>query len=99
MNESGIQPVEYKVLIKPEVVEEKTAGGLFLPEQTQDKEKMAQVKGVLVAVGGNAFEDWKSPPQIGDKVYFAKYAGYVVKGEDGEEYRLANDKDITAIIR
>ena len=99
MNESGIQPVEYKVLIKPEVVEGKTAGGLFLPEQTQDKEKMAQVKGVLVAVGGNAFEDWNGKPEIGDTVYYAKYAGYVIKGSDGQEYRLANDKDITAIIR
>jgi chaperonin GroES len=99
MNESGIQPVEYKVLIKPEVVEAKTAGGLYLPEQSQDKEKMAQVRGALVAIGGNAFEDWCGPPSIGDNVYFAKYAGYVVKGVDGEEYRLANDKDIAAIIR
>lgn len=99
MNKSGIQPVEYKVLIKPEVVEERTAGGLYLPDQSKDKEKMAQVKGVLVAIGGNAFEDWSGSPKIGDTVYFAKYAGYVVKGEDGEEYRLANDKDIAAIIR
>ena len=99
MNKSGIQPVEYKVLIKPEVVEKKTSGGLYLPETTQDKDQMAQIKGELVATGGNAFEDWAGPPVIGDKVYFAKYAGYIIKGENGEEYRLANDKDITAIIR
>lgn len=99
MNESGVYPVEYKVLIKPEVVENKTSGGLYLPDQTKDKDQMAQVKGVLVAIGGNAFEDWQAAPEIGDKVYFAKYAGYVIKGEDGEEYRLANDKDVAAIIR
>lgn len=99
MNKSGIQPVEYKVLIKPEVVETKTAGGLYLPDQTKDKDQMAQVKGILVAIGGNAFEDWNGAPQIGDNVYFAKYAGYVVKGEDGEEYRITNDKDICAVIK
>jgi chaperonin GroES len=99
MNESGVQPVEYKILIKPESVEQKTAGGLYLPDQTKDKDQMAQIKGVLIAKGGNAFEDWNGEPQIGDKVYFAKYAGYVIKGEDGEEYRLANDKDVAAIIR
>lgn len=99
MNQSGIQPVEYKVLIKPEVVEEKTAGGIILAQNTKDKDQMAQVKGILVAVGANAFEDWKDEIAIGDKVYFSKYAGFVIEGEDGEEYRLANDKDIAATIK
>ena len=98
MNESKILPCEYKILIEPEIVEEKTAGGIILAQKTKDMEQMAQVKGVLIAYGGNAFEDWKNKPKVGDKVYFGKYAGYVVKGNDGKEYRLANDKDICAII-
>lgn len=97
-NESGIKPVEYKVLIKPVEVEDKTSGGLYLPDTIKDKEQMAQIKGVLMAIGGNALEDWNDKPQIGDRVYFGKYAGYIIKGKDGKEYRLCNDKDICAII-
>jgi co-chaperonin GroES (HSP10) len=51
-------------------------------------------------MGGNAFEDWQEPiPKVGDMIWYAKYAGYVVKGDDGVEYRLANDKDIAAIVQ
>ena len=52
----------------------------------------------LVAIGGNAFEDWKGDlPQVGDRVVVAKYAGlnYV---DDGATYRIINDKDIAAVI-
>jgi len=99
MSESGIVPVEYKVLIEPEQVNEQTSGGLYLPQQTKEKDEMAQVKGTLVAVGGSAFEDWQGRrPEIGDKVYFGKYAGFVVEGADERKYRLINDKDVAAII-
>lgn len=99
LNTSGMQPVEYKILIAPEVVEEVSSGGIVLATKTTEREKMAQVKGKLVAIGGNAFEDWADPkPQLGDTIWFAKYAGYVVNGADGAEYRLANDKDISAVL-
>lgn len=99
MNQSGIRPVEYKVLIEPENIEETSKGGIVLAMMTTDKERMAQVQGRLIAVGGNAFEDWAGEvPKVGDKIWFAKYAGFVVKGEDGEDYRIASDKDIAAII-
>lgn len=99
INTSGLQPVEYKILIEPEEVEQKSAGGIVLAVATTEKEKMAQVRGKLIAVGGNAFEDWSDPkPKIGDSVYFAKYAGYVIKGIDAKEYRLANDKDVSAVV-
>jgi co-chaperonin GroES (HSP10) len=105
-NTSGISPVEYKILILPEQAEETDetlkrakAAGLVLVDKTTEREKMAQVKGRLVAVGGNAFEDWAGQvPQIGDVVYFAKYAGFVIKGDDGQEFRLCNDKDVSAIV-
>jgi len=99
MSESGIVQVEYKVLIEPEQVNEQTSGGLYLPQQTKEKDEMAQVKGTLVAVGGSAFEDWQGRrPEIGDKDYFGKYAGFVVVGADERKYRLINDKDVAAII-
>lgn len=95
----GIRPVEYKVLVKPKKVEEKTAGGIYLPDQARDKEKFAKQEGVLVAVGAIAFTDpdWLDKPKVGDTVLFDKYAGCTVEGTDGEEYRLINDKEIGAI--
>lgn len=99
MNTSGIDPVEYKVLIEPESIEETSKGGIVLATVTTERDKMAQVKGRLIAIGGNAFEDWHGRlPELGDSIYFAKYAGYVLKGTDGKEYRLANDKDVSAIV-
>lgn len=97
-NKAKILPVEFKVLIEPEIVEEKTLGGIILAPITKEREQMAQVRGILIAVGGNAFEDWNDKPKVGDKVYFGKYAGYIIKGGNGKEYRLCNDKDICAII-
>lgn len=94
-----IKPVEYKVLIKPEKIEAKTQGGLYLPEQTQSKEQMAQVKGKIIAIGGNAFDDWSGDkPKVGDIVYYSKYAGMIMNDPDFEGYSLINDKDIVAII-
>lgn len=99
LNESGLDPVEYKVLVKPDNVDEVTKSGLIIPAQTADRERMAQVKGTLVACGGNAFEDWRGRiPKIGDRVYFAKYAGLKVQDESRGWYQLINDKDIAAII-
>jgi len=99
VNKTGLQPVEFKVLIELDEVGKKTGGGLFLPDTVREKEQMMQVKATLIAVGGNAFDDMTDPvPVVGDKVYVAKAAGYNVTGMDGKQYRLMNDKDIAAII-
>ena len=99
-NESGLQPIEYKVLVQLDKVEERTEGGLWIPATLKEKQQMMQVEAVLVAAGGNAFNDFKGDvPSIGDHVYVAKHAGYQVTGMDGEKYQLMNDKDIAAIIR
>lgn len=99
INNSGLQPVEFKILIEPEEIEQKSVGGIILADKTTDREKQAQVRGKLIAIGGNAFQDWDEPiPKVGDTISYAKYAGLIVKGKDGKELRIANDKDITAII-
>lgn len=105
MNEWGLQPVEYKVLIEPDQVEEVAGRAklIIVPDTVRDKFQIAKVKGTLLAIGGNAFEDWKEPkPKVGDKVYFAKYAGMMLKRYDPEgkihNAVLCNDKDIAAIL-
>ena len=100
LNTSGLQPVEYRVLVLLDDTEEITSGGLYIPETVRDQRQMAQVKATLIAVGGNAFNDWQSPlPKVGDRVYCAKYAGLQVHGADGvRNYKLCSDKDICAVI-
>lgn len=102
-NPSGIYPTEFKVLILPTPIEEKTKGGIILPDESKEREQFAQAEGELIAVSPLAFsyDDWKDadPPKPGDRVLFAKYAGAHVKGKDGKEYRLINDKDIGALLK
>jgi chaperonin GroES len=101
-NQSGILPSEYNVLIAAKAVEEKTAGGIIIPDQSKERQQFAQMEGVLVAVSPLAFtyDDWKEaqPPQVGDRVLFAKYAGAEIKGKDGKDYRLCKDKDVAAVL-
>lgn len=105
-NPSKIVPCEYKVLLKmedvtdsdPELARMKRAG-LALPPELHAKEQLGGQRGVLIAIGGNAFEDWKGKaPRAGDRVYTARYPGFEVTGEDGGKYRIVNDKDICAVI-
>lgn len=104
-NPAGVIPVEYKVLVKPSEVEvdpvlaRAKAQGLQLPQEVLEKEFAAQIVAELIAVGGNAFSDWRPPiPLVGQTVLVAKYAGVFLKGADGEEYRMMNDKDVAGII-
>lgn len=106
-NPTGISPTEYKLLVKPKAAEEVTKGGIIMPQSEQDKQKFAQTEGVVVAVSPLAFTfatkaEWDAvgakPPQIGQTVLYARHAGNWVKGKDGGEYLLINDKDVGAII-
>jgi co-chaperonin GroES (HSP10) len=99
-NQSGVQPVDVKVLVLPDPVEEKTSGGIYLADMVKEKEEWKTVKAVLVAVGGDAFYDWKGYPipEIGNRVYIAVNSGMIIKGTDGKKYRMLNDKDIVGII-
>jgi len=57
INESGVTPCGDRILVFPDVIETKTAGGIIIPETEREKHQLAQVTGVLVAVGPDA---WKN---------------------------------------
>jgi chaperonin GroES len=94
-----MRPINQNVLVKADEVEEKTAGGLYLPDENKQRKQHAAEIGTLVARCDDAFEEMKpeSQPKPGDKVFFAKYAGAAVDGFDGEAYRLMKDVDITGV--
>lgn len=98
-NTSGIQPLDLRVLVLPDLVEEKV-GSIFIPDAHKEREKFAQQKATLIAVGENAWEEAASrssnfvKPQPGERVMISKYGGVLLTGDDGREYRLMNDEDV-----
>lgn len=101
-NASGWEPVEFNCVVRIDKVEEKTKGGVFIPDLLKDREQSASVIGTMLEASPLAFtyEEWPlgtDKPRAGDKVLIAKYAGTIFTGVDGEEYRMCKDKDILAI--
>ena len=94
----NIKPLSDHILIEPMKTEEKSKGGIFLPE-TASKEKSEE--GKVVAVGpGRITNEGKMVPMAvkpGDKVLFTKYGPNEIK-VDGKEYLIASESDILAII-
>ncbi len=93
-----IRPLADRVVIRPQEKEEKTRGGIFLPD-TASKEKPQE--GTVMAVGEGKLDDnGKRTPvavKTGDKVLFAKYAGTEIKIED-EDFLILAEKDILAVV-
>ena len=93
-----IQPLADRVLIKPKPQEERTKGGVFLPD-TATKERPMQ--GEVLRVGEGRLDDngRRIPLSVkpGDQVIYAKYAGTEIKIDD-EEYLILAEKDILGII-
>ena len=93
-----IRPLADRVVVKPQEKEERTRGGIFLPD-TASKEKPQE--GTIMAVGEGKLDDnGKRTPvavKAGDRVLFAKYAGTEVKIED-DDYLILAEKDILAVV-
>ncbi|MFH1434605.1 MAG: co-chaperone GroES [Pseudomonadota bacterium] len=92
-----VTPLHDRILIKRFDQEEKTKGGIIIPDSAKEKPLEAEV----VAVGrGRVMEDGKVRPlevKAGDRILFGKYAGTEVK-LDGEEHLLIREEDVLAII-
>jgi chaperonin GroES len=93
-----ITPLQDRVLVKRLEEEEKTKGGIIIPDTAKEK----PMEGKVVAVGkGRIKEDGTVVPlevKAGDKVLFSKYAGTEIK-IDGEEHIIMREDDILGIIK
>lgn len=96
VNNSGLEPYDLRVVIRPDPPETRTKGGIILPDMEVDNQKYAATKGTLIAAGANAFGDWggEKRPSPGDRIMYGKYAGTTFKGVDGEDYLVCNDEDV-----
>lgn len=93
----ALRPLRDKVVVKPSDADEKSAGGIILPDAAKKKPQ----EGTVVAVGtGRVLDDGSVKPltvQVGDKVVYSKYGGTDVKF-DGVDYVLLDEDQIFAIL-
>ncbi len=96
--ELGVRPLHDRILVRRMAEEEKTAGGLFIPDTAKEKPQ----RGEIVATGkGRVTEDGKILPlevKSGDKVLFSKYAGTEIKFS-GEDFLMMREEDVLGIIQ
>ena len=92
-----IRPLQDRVIVKRIEEEEKTKGGIIIPDTAKEK----PMEGKIIAAGkGKVLEDGKIHPldvKAGDRVLFAKYGGTEVK-IDGEEHLIMREEDILGVI-
>lgn len=94
-----IKPLADRVVIKPLEAENKTKGGIVLPDTAKEKPQ----EGKVVAVGkGKVLENGTLQPlevKVGDKVLYGKYSGNEITTKEGEELLIMKEEDILAIIK
>jgi chaperonin GroES len=93
----NVRPLHDRILVQRLAEEEKTAGGLFIPDNAKEKPQQATV----VATGkGRVTEDGKTIPlevKKGDKVLFSKYSGTELKF-NGKEYLMISESDVLGVL-
>lgn len=88
----NITPLHDRVIVKPAAAEEKTAGGIIIPDTAKEKPQ----RGTVVAAGPGK-KDEPTTVKSGDTVLYGKYAGTEVSFE-GEDYLIMRESDILAVI-
>ncbi len=92
MAKVNIKPLADRVLIEPAVAEEKTAGGIIIPDTAKEKPQ----KGKVMAVGPGK-KDEPMTLKVGDMVLYAKYAGTEIS-DNNNDYLIMRESDIVAIV-
>ena len=92
MTKVNIKPLADRVVIEPSIAEEKTAGGLIIPDTAKEKPQ----KGIVVAVGPGK-KDEPITVKKGDVVLYGKYAGTEIS-VDGNDFLIMRESDLVAIV-
>lgn len=93
---ASIKPLGDRVLVQPDVAEEKTASGIIIPDTAKEKPQ----RGTVVAVGTGKYENGTKIDMTvknGDKVLYGKYSGTELN-LDGEDYLIMRESDILGIV-
>lgn len=113
INPANINPLWNGILIRQKKAEEKTTGGIIMPDEVKDRGEHSEIYAEIHTVGSTAFEEFDDAtqtyikrdgyPKVGDTVMFKKYSGgnFIdhFDSEDGYRYRLIDQTDILAVIK
>ena len=89
----NVKPLADRVIIEPAAAEEKTAGGIIIPDTAKEKPK----RGKIIAAG-NGKKDEPLTVKAGDTVLYGQYSGTEIK-IDGSDYLIMRESDIFAIVK
>jgi len=92
MAQVNVKPLADRVLVEPAAAEQKTAGGIIIPDTAKEKPQ----KGTVVAIG-NGKKDEPLTVKVGDQVLYGKYSGTEIAIE-GKDYLIMRESDILAVI-
>ncbi|MDO9254115.1 MAG: co-chaperone GroES [Bacteroidales bacterium] len=92
MAQVNVKPLADRVLVEPAAAEQKTAGGIIIPDTAKEKPQ----KGTVVAIG-NGKKDEPLTVKVGDQVLYGKYSGTEITVE-GKDYLIMRESDILAVI-
>jgi chaperonin GroES len=92
MAQVNVKPLADRVLVEPAAAEQKTAGGIIIPDTAKEKPQ----KGTVVAIG-NGKKDEPLTVKVGDQVLYGKYSGTEISVE-GKDYLIMRESDILAVI-
>ncbi len=88
----SLKPLADRVLVEPAPAEEKTVGGIIIPDTAKEK----PIRGIVVAAGEGK-KDEPMTVKAGDSILYGKYAGTEIT-VDGKEYLIMRESDIFAIV-
>ena len=96
------EPKGYRLLISPVEVDEKTEGGVYMPDALRESEGIASIIGFVVSLGPDAYKDENKFPtgpwcKKGDFVIFRSYSGTRFKIHN-QEFRIINDDTVEAVV-
>ncbi|HNW53501.1 MAG TPA: co-chaperone GroES [Bacteroidales bacterium] len=92
MAQVNVKPLADRVLVEPAAAEQRTAGGIIIPDTAKEKPQ----KGTVVAIG-NGKKDEPLTVKVGDQVLYGKYSGTEISIE-GKDYLIMRESDILAVI-
>ena len=94
-----LKPLGDRIVVKPLEAEEKTKGGIVLPDTAKEKPQ----EGKVVAVGkGKSLDNGHVQPlevKVGDRILYGKYSGSEITTKEGEELLIMREEDVLAIIK
>lgn len=95
----NIQPLADRIIVKPLEAEEKTKGGIVLPDTVKEKPQEGKVvatgKGKVLETGNIQALEVKS----GDRVLYGKYSGTEITSKEGEELLIMREDDVLAVVK